>query len=173
MGCDIHAMIEKKSPHGAYPESTYHYWHNAGDPMIGRDYELFAVFAGVRNDHYGITPISGPRGVSDDACYEFQAWSEYFGVDGHSHSWLTLTELRSFDTDQEIEDTYQVLARNDTGGITMTGFGYGAQGVVGHRKVFSLWGTNHWNRLLRQMERVADEFDGDGDRVRLCFFFDN
>ena len=27
--------------------------------------------------------------------------------------------------------------------------------------------------LIRRMERVADEFDGDGSRVRLVFFFDS
>lgn len=34
-------------------------------PYTGRNYRLFAVLAGVRND-YGIEPIAEPRGVPDD-----------------------------------------------------------------------------------------------------------
>ena len=174
MGCDIHAMIEIRCPHDSFPESTYEYWHNAGDPMIGRDYELFAVLAGVRND-YGITPISEPRGMPEDSCSEIDAYSEKFGIDGHSHSWLTLEELRSFNPKQTIFDNNLVIARNNAGRVTETAGWTNREhfGPVGSRQVFDLWGSQHWERVMRQLERVADRFDGDGSRVRLVFFFDN
>ena len=85
MGCDIHAMIERR-------HSKYYFWINAGDPGLHRDYALFAVLAGVRD--WGVfTPISGPRGVPSDVCEPMEDWAEQSGC--HSASWLSLAELKA------------------------------------------------------------------------------
>lgn len=177
MGCDIHAVIEKYATHSMVYEDrpdAYRYWHNAGDPRLGRDYELFAVLAGVRNDR-GIIPIAEPRGLPDDTDSMFAAYAEAYDVDGHSHSWLTLDEIRAFSPDQEIDDNHLVSKRDKDGTIIETVGWTNRSGLepVGRRRVFGLWGTDHWDALRRQMERIANEFDGDGSRVRLVFFFDN
>jgi len=94
MGCDIHAMIEKKGER---------WWINAGDPEIDRNYMLFAVLANVRNDG-DIPYISEPKGVPDDCCPEFQAWCESWSGDGHSYTYVTLSELHTFDVKQKEND---------------------------------------------------------------------
>jgi hypothetical protein len=77
-------------------------------PYVGRNYDLFAILANVRNGYgfagavtgEGLNPISEPRGVPDDASPEYTAEVERWGRDGHSHSWLTLAELHAYDWDQ-------------------------------------------------------------------------
>lgn len=77
---------------------TEHPYHN-------RNYDLFAILAGVRNGSgfagsvtgEGFTPISPPRGIPDDASAYYRHKVDEYGVDGHSHSWVTLKELHAFD----------------------------------------------------------------------------
>jgi hypothetical protein len=107
MGCDIHAMVE----------SRYHYshgssfWISCGRLKIDRNYDLFSVLANIRN--YNNLPfISNPRLDSNEVneaedwyeiCSEdFQALSQKWDCDGHSHSYVTLDELRI--VDQELAD---------------------------------------------------------------------
>ena len=83
MGCDIHLHIECKI-NGEW----YHYNH----PDVKRDYDLFAKMAGVRGD---IDPISEPRGLPDDITFLTQFDAEvHWGIDGHSHSYLTVEEIQ-------------------------------------------------------------------------------
>jgi hypothetical protein len=117
MGCDIHLFVEKKvrgrwvtaenwvpeseegSPtsnfHVPYEQSFYH----------GRNYNLFAILADVRNGvefagcdtGNGFVPISAPKGLPNDCCREIRDEANKWGGDGHSHSWVTLSELLSYD----------------------------------------------------------------------------
>ena len=66
-----------------------------------RNYNLFGILANVRNG-YGLAgaptggqflPISKPKGISEDASDEVKAELDSWGVDGHSHSWLTVKEI--------------------------------------------------------------------------------
>jgi hypothetical protein len=74
-------------------------------PYDGRNYDLFAMLADVRNGRGfagcntgdGFTPISEPKGVPDDASAYYKWQANRYGVDGHSHSWLTLAELKAYD----------------------------------------------------------------------------
>lgn len=65
----------------------------------GRNYNLFSMLAGVRNGYrsngntYEITPIDYARGVPSDASDAYKQYADEWGVDGHSHSYFTLTEL--------------------------------------------------------------------------------
>jgi len=108
MGCDIHLIVEK------YNETTKR-WELVGNaerdpddgyitmPRVyrGRNYDLFAILANVRNGYgfggvptgEGFVPIAEPRGVPDNASPEFLTWVHQWGVDGHSHSWLLVQEL--------------------------------------------------------------------------------
>ena len=162
MGCDIHAMIEKK-------EKDYDWWINAGDPEIGRDYLIFAVLANVRN-YDNVPYISAPRGVPSNACSPYRAWSQKMGVDGHSHSWLLLRELKEFDIEQEYESGALILDRDEEGNTTSTCRAtFGAhQGRVGKTTVFGIWGPERWQALIDKMEKL-----GKDDEVRLVFYFDN
>jgi hypothetical protein len=188
MGCDIHALIERKTKYG---------WVNTGDPDIGRNYEMFAVLAGVRN-YDGITPIAEPRGLpsfvafrsysdgeryvswsdyDDKPCREMERMAEDYGEDGHSGSWLTLAEVKAFDTTQTVDDRSLVLARNDAGTPTATcRWSSGpTDGPVGARRILTWPGEDEptaWLRLIDRMERA--KWDGQSDdEIRLTFFFDN
>ena len=125
MGCDIHMHIEVKQADGPwkrhdwlakYSDGTYEdgsrrvKWGDAFNDVfyIGRNYDLFAVLANVRNGRgfagcktsEGFNIISEPRGLPDDVSDEVLAESTDMGCDGHSHSWLDIAEIKAFDFDQ-------------------------------------------------------------------------
>jgi len=137
MGCDIHLQVEKRvngrwerveklPPRtcswcdglGHYPDrpQVRCYWcvetqnSNGQDflPYHDRNYTVFSVLAGVRNDGY-VKPISEPRGLPDDATHS-KVEPEYEYGD-HSFSWLTLAELLSYDWEQERPDEGWVNAK--------------------------------------------------------------
>ena len=59
-----------------------------------------------------VAPIAEPRGLPDDCDPRVRACSNYWGADGHSHSWLTLSELTAYD--------WAVLKRPDAVGFVDT-----------------------------------------------------
>ena len=119
MGCDIHLYVERKKviddewasvdewgPDEDYPECLTVDWRNHF--YRDRNYRLFAILADVRNG-YGfagcdtgerLIPIAEPRGLPEDVSDLVRAESDYLGGDGHSHSWLTLAELLTYDWTQ-------------------------------------------------------------------------
>lgn len=164
MGCDIHAIIEKR---GRYT------WINKGDPDIGRNYELFAVLANVRNED-GIPCIAEPRGAPRDCSSAFRGWLASWEGDAHSASWVTLAEMKAYNVEQEFQDSSLILSIDEeskqvTSTCRWTSGGH--LGPVGKRKVFALWGRKVWTDLIAKMEEVRGE-SSDED-VRLVFFFDN
>ncbi len=103
MGCDIHIYVEKfdgKKWRSAdkWVQEEYDKTEVTNYPQVyeGRNYELFAILAGVRNG-YGIKPIVERRGLPDDLSNEVSSTADHWIDDGHSHSWLTLKELVEFD----------------------------------------------------------------------------
>lgn len=187
MGCDIHALIERRVERfKARDDRPASYrWLNSGDPDIGRNYEMYAVLAGVRNSD-DIVPIAEPRGLPSFKGWErfsdgerLEQMAERYDSDGHSHSWLTLAEIKAYDTEQEIEDQSYIGGRDETGRVTST-YRWGSAATaetprVGRRKVLRWPGDNEpksWLRLIRYMEQA--KWDGQtDDEVRLVFFFDN
>lgn len=147
MGCDIHAMIERRAFWVSGPDKTPEFkpwWINCGDPDLDRDYQLFGVLAGVRDRD--VPMISSPRGMPEDACSAMRAWNEGFG--GHSASYVTLAELDTADlrgvdpfTKKTIRRLVREMRKHMKGMPTIEGIG---------------------NR------QVADE-----TMVRLVFFFDS
>lgn len=172
MGCDIHAMIEKKF---RCNEAHTGYWINAGDPRIDRDYTLFSVLANVRNGD-NIPFISDPRGVAENACSEFQAWHSFWDANAHSASWVTLAEMKAFDVSQKYYCTRLIISKDENGRIIRTCAGTSAKhfGEVGEVSVFGefLNGESAWNELISKLEKAKEDWHTDDD-VRLVFFFDN
>ena len=101
MGTDIHAYLEKKNKKGK--------WEFVKRFPIDRKYNLFSVLANVRNGYGfagvktsdGFNPISKPKGLPEDVSKITKKESDSLGVDGHSHSWLTLKEIEEFDWSQK------------------------------------------------------------------------
>jgi hypothetical protein len=112
MGCDIHVFSEvKKTINGIETwvncdDWRYNPYYNSEDPdgeskmeinpiYRGRNYDLFAVLADVRN--YGDTKyICQPKGLPEDVSQIIKNESDRWSSDGHSHSWFTLKELKDF-----------------------------------------------------------------------------
>ena len=117
MGCDIHLYAEKLDKDGQWV--TADEWkvdEDDGKKYVpwgsgfysGRNYELFAILADVRNGRGfagidtgdRVNPIDNPRGLPNNVCPEVEAQNESWGVDGHSHSYFTLAELLAYDWTQ-------------------------------------------------------------------------
>lgn len=127
MGCDIHLYAEvrrggdwqyvplrERYKVGEYTEEEgggdkidYAKWFD-DDLYVGRNYDLFAILANVRNGRGfaggdtgdGFVPISKPRGVPKDASREYLQHVVQWKDDGHSHSFLTVAELDAYDWNQ-------------------------------------------------------------------------
>jgi hypothetical protein len=118
MGCDIHLFVERRNPNtgkwefvdpqGAAPQTEFDKKNGYWDWYGGRNYNLFAILANVRNGHGtagcdtgdGFRPISMPRGKPEGASLEYMEKVEQYGVDGHSHSHHTLKDLLDYDWEQ-------------------------------------------------------------------------
>ena len=62
MGCDIHCYVE-------YKNKAIDRWSPFGGAINpGRNYDIFAKLAGVRN-YNGVKPVAERRGMPDDAAY--------------------------------------------------------------------------------------------------------
>lgn len=88
MGCDIHIYTDPKTDF---------------TPFDYRDYGMFGFLAGVRN-YSCVPPISKPRGFPNDLPEYIRKQQEDWEYDGHTHSWLSIDELASFDYNQVFED---------------------------------------------------------------------
>ena len=60
----------------------------------GRNYELFGILAGVRDRNND--SIDDPRGLPEDVSEVTKKESDRWDEDGHSHSWVTLKELKEY-----------------------------------------------------------------------------
>lgn len=117
MGCDIHMYVEKLVS-GKWtaadkwerdPEDDNRLSVPYGRGIYGgRNYNLFAILANVRNGRGfagldtgdGFNPIALPKGLPDDVSPEIKECAERWGVDGHSHSFFTVAELLAYDWTQ-------------------------------------------------------------------------
>lgn len=90
----------------------------------GRDYGLFGVIGRVRWD--APNPFPADRGVPDDSCLEIKKASQDWGGDGHSHNYLTLTEVLNYPWDTEFmeaedrwvdSENYKRFKEGDTKGL--------------------------------------------------------
>jgi len=81
MGTDIEMYVERLEEDG---------WTTKAKLIIDRNYALFAVLAGVRNNEEHPFPvIAPPRGRLKD----LGIWTEYDEYDCHSASWFLVSEL--------------------------------------------------------------------------------
>lgn len=91
---------QEKGPDGKYPWKKNTAVQIEGD----RNYDVFGMLANVRNGYGfagvetgdGFEPISEPRGLPKDVCKEILGESDSWDGDGHSHSWLTVQELKEY-----------------------------------------------------------------------------
>lgn len=101
MGCDIHICLERKvniDGVDRWVNIDPHTWceHESklekNDVYGDRNYELFAAIANVRSR--AENPHTEPKGMPKDCHKITKDCADEWGVDGHSHSYLTLSELK-------------------------------------------------------------------------------
>ena len=136
MGCDIHmyAEVKKNNKWSKVGDVFENMWYSkdrelsdwnkplTDTPYDGRNYDLFAILADVRNGHgfagcvtgERFNPISEPKGLPDDVSKKIKKESDKWDGDGHSHSYFTVKELLDF---QEIPflfimDTFTSMIKN-------------------------------------------------------------
>jgi len=121
MGCDIHVCIQRQEPDGIWREIVWQDEPYKADPVPdipvapecfdGRNYDLFAILAGVRNGTGFAGCLTGsrwpsiapdrdwPDGFNPEAVAPHPRYPEegprYVG--DHSYTWVTLAELEAFD----------------------------------------------------------------------------
>jgi hypothetical protein len=117
MGCDIHVVVERRTDAAApwlriqtrgYFQRPNRYdisardWRelrpgeiDQPDALTQRNYDVFALLAGVRNG-YDWRPLDEPRGVPSDATVDDAAASGDDWLGDHSHSHATVAELLAF-----------------------------------------------------------------------------
>lgn len=129
-----HHCSQKPSSYDNYSLRRY-----TGKPGIihepwydGRNYDVFAVLADVRNYDGRLKPIDQPRGLPDDVSHEIKQESDNYGIDGHSHQWLDLDEVLNYDWEQVVRHKGVV---GEAGFKEWISFGYPKSwsgGVGGH-----------------------------------------
>lgn len=172
MGCDIHMVLERRDTARnkwvgindfAYPgylgkpecPLTYYANYKDGeDPVKGiwlvwkvrqRNYDLFAELANVRN--YDRKNVHAAKGMPEDA--SDLAWLnyDYWGADGHSHSWHTLKEFLA---------CYLRATEKYADAVAS-----------------KLEGEDPYKKLAKELFGVDYEEDDYLDQYRVVFWFDN
>lgn len=111
MGCDIHMYVEykrsinskdtwvsgdyfKMNPY--YKTDEYEREFECIELYGDRNYTLFSTIAGVRDYTDKVVPVSEPKGIPEDATAYVKQENERWDGDGHTHSWLTLKEIKEY-----------------------------------------------------------------------------
>lgn len=132
MGTDIHmiAEVRKNGVWHTILDNIFIGWGGTSFheetcvPYSDRNYNLFAILAGVRNGtgfagcRIGekFNPISETKGYPEDMCKDSESYLSY----EHSASWLTLKEIFDFDWNQ-IHRRYGVLSEEEYKNTVMKG----------------------------------------------------
>lgn len=166
MGCDIHMVLERKIKDEWVGVHHYHGFEAVAlrdmdylakdkpNPqgripfrITVRDYRLFGELAGVRTDG---TLGNEPQGLPEDASQLTRALADEWGMDGHSHSYLSLTKFAQA----------YAAAMDQT-----------AQ-LVEHR-LHPTEETKQWFKDICTLITGFDIYDNRYDEFRICFWFDN
>lgn len=202
MGCDIHTYVEikrnvnniekwatadyyrKNRYYTDYPEEEkqYEVVHIYDD----RNYGLFSILADVRN-YSDNEPISQPKGLPEDCCDEIRKESDYDGIDGHSHSWFTLKELKDYANNHRAIKRSGLISQQqadnlDNNNIKPDSWCQGASPSL--NMVYREWEDEFsgLDEIIKRLtQRLKDElwlYDDErvnefSEKIRLVFWFDN
>lgn len=192
MGCDIH-IYKEKLVDGKWQSADK--WQKSkydDEGMVieyeeraykGRNYELFGLLSkGVRTAH----PFSLPeRGLPFDVSPEVKAESDKWDGDGHSHSHITIAELKRLKDFIEVETMHiEGMFSPEQKEKLDTGIKEGNPDW-GNIYPYCKWssGGNYVNFAYdvpvkfvigNGLETIIDSFEGiEGDDLRIVFWFDN
>ena len=199
MGCDIHAFLEIQDQEGKWQSADRYKPNKYYDPdepgegpefevddiYSGRDYALFTALAGVRNYGHAVAQIDEPRGLPADTNKYIQKEREGWGCDGHSDSWVLLSELLEFQEKHRTAEYSGMISKEQAEALEQgenpTSW---CQGTSDETAVHRTW-TEAYSVLYDLVDaikaRVDDEFlnfgseitEDQAKRTRLVFWFDN
>lgn len=190
MGCDIHVKIEKRIdgvwtnvPWTSADARTYGYKHDPTDALEvpdyfdARNYNLFAILAGVRQGTWGdnIPPIAEPRDIPEDSPMFHMSHADMeYSLGDHSFSFVTLRELLDYDWNATY--TYHASVSKEqadamllTGGPPTEWCAYGTNKVPVSWEATRRHAVHEWPDLVLPVLQQL----GDPDNVRLVFGFDS
>ena len=201
MGCDIHLFTERRSNiDGVEKWSNCDNWklnryydpseddgereYSVNSVYNDRNYHLFSVLANVRN-YSDNKSMGDPKGLPSDVSECVKRESDSWGIDGHSHSYFTLSELKAFKNANNIQKysglmTPEDAARVDAGEMPFSW----CQGTTIKTYVHREWereGSPLDNLIEKLDARMREEFwvwDSDElpeleEKFRIVFWFDN
>lgn len=200
MGCDIHMYVEYKTKvnekekwvSGDYFKPNPYHGEWEGEDKLdrmelygARNYGLFSTLAGVRDYTDAMIPVSDPKGIPEDTCQYIKNENERWGSDGHTHSWLTLSELKKYQeknlklkrtgllSPQQLEDFNKgILPESWCQGTNQPGY---------ERREWEEENTTLipiieklQKRAHELMQYEFDKYDeANDDKIRIVFWFDN
>ena len=191
MGCDIHLYKEKRVSNAwvtadkwepsEYDEGRIRVPYK--DQFNVRNYNLFGFLArGVRREHvYGFIQ----RGLPFDCSEQVNSEADYWGRDGHSHSYLGLNELK-YTWEWLQKQKVRVSGMKDKAGLQRLMDSINGPESTDWNLIypFCQWTTDKncvefefdipASYALSGVKDIIDLFDGiDGDDHRIVFWFDN
>ena len=200
MGCDIHMFCEelktiddtKKWVNADHWKLNPYFGVGAEEEKFAvvelyrsRHYSMFTALCGVR-DYTGQSPkISEPRGAPADCTEEVTNSIENWDCDGHSHSYVTLREVKEFVKNSEPVKFSGLITQAaadalDNDSVAPTSWCQGSG--VGKNMVFREWEDGTHQPLQELYELMAERFnewrkpddiDEDTlDNFRIVFWFD-
>lgn len=155
MGCDIHAVIERKK----YTEKEIEKlkgigsaweakkWVIVGELDIDRHYGLFAVLSEVRKYGWEISRISHPLTIENHEAVEIEpsyvtmGYINDYDTDGHSHSYISLKELMEADISSPLFKELQI--------------------------------EDIFRDIIHKIEKLISNTSFTNEDIRMVFFFDN
>lgn len=192
MGCDIHIATEQLThirDVEAWRNADLHrmdYYENKmeiEEVYHGRDYDLFAALADVRNRGL-IEPLAQPRGMPADAHELTKVYTERYGCDGHSHSWCTLQELYDYQAKHPTKKQSGLISAEqaeafDKDGELPTSWCQGTN-MPGYVRREWVRPYSPVDQLIEVLERRFNYWgdnekieQAQAEKIRIVFFFDN
>lgn len=199
MGCDIHLYTEiNRVIKGELKWvncdnwKINHYYEKGSDEneyevnhlYSDRNYRLFAVLADVRNysdNKFICEPKGFPKDASNEVIKEYESWD----MDGHSHSYFTLSELKEFRRHNNITK-YSGLMTQENADMVDAGEmpNEWCQETTRNDYVYREWEREEspLDKLISLLDkRMREEFwiwDNEEkpefeDKIRIVFWFDN
>lgn len=205
MGCDIHMFVEYKTGEGKWINGDYfkrNIYFKENDESEDEDYRenefsvielhgdrnysLFSTLAKVRDYSGKVIPVAEPKYLPDDMSSFVKKEAKGWEGDAHSHSWLTLKELKEYQS-KSPKITYSGLISSeqqkqlDDEGITPNSWCQGTNQEGFERREWSEE-NNTLVPLISKLEKRIKEliqydwqdYNPENDeKIRIVFWFDN
>jgi hypothetical protein len=201
MGCDIHLYTEAlqtvngKAKWVNVDNWRFNPWYTNGSDgeskmavqsVYGnRNYDLFTLLAGVRDYSGESKCIDEPRGIPSDVSPQTKAEINKWDSDGHSHSWLTLAEIKAFHESNPTKKYTGLITKEQSEdldkGIFPTSWCQGSSNKELVRREWEMPADDLKYLIKPLVERLkdvfwiySDEYDMElENKIRVVFFFDN